>query len=242
MSLNHPSLWNVVKSQTTYKWLSYKSVFQGLIAVQVIAIVFSLMGVGSGSRGMGHIDLSIQFVSGDIVFFFTCLWAFFIAVSLDRDDNRLADQIFVTSIFSRQLANVLFIVVANLIGAITIVTASFVVKMIHIWIYGLDSFVFFGEYTLSGMVVFLITTFFYLMLIGSVGYLVGSIMRQGRLIKLLVIVFLGALIIVQDERLVPIITFFGQESNLFLFVLKVLLTSLASFGLAAVVTHRLEVQ
>ncbi|MGP4072648.1 hypothetical protein ACTWQB_08855 [Piscibacillus sp. B03] len=242
MSLNHPSLWDVVKNQTVYKWLSYKSVFQGLIAVQVIAMVFSLMGVGSGSRGMGHIDLSIQFVSGDFVFFFTCLWAFFIAVTLDRDDNRLADQIFVTSLFSRQIANILFIVVANLIGAISILLASFAVKISHIWIYGLDSFVIFGEYTLSIMVVNLIITFFYLMLISSVGYLIGSIIRQGRLIKLVVIVLIGAMITIQNERLAPIITFFGEESNLFLFVLKVLLTSIACFGLAAVATRRLEVQ
>lgn len=243
MSLSHPDLWSVVNKQFKYKWMSYKSVFQGLMIAQIIAMVFSLFGVASSSMGFGFIDLNIQYITGDFVFFFTCLWAFFISVALDRNENRLADQIFVTNSWSRHLANVVFIVIANMIGTITVVTASFFVKMIHIWIFGIDGFIFFGEYTLPGMLIFFIITFFYLILFSSLGYLIGSIMRQGKLIKFGVVLFVGGpLIFTDNSYLIPLFQFFGDESSVIWFILKILLTSMLAIGLTTLVSRRLEVQ
>ncbi|WP_279401819.1 hypothetical protein [Piscibacillus salipiscarius] len=82
MSLHHPNLWNVVNKQWKYKWISYKSVFQGLIIVQIIAIVFSLLGVGNGGFGSGAFHLNVQYVSGDIVFFLYVYLGFLLRLQL----------------------------------------------------------------------------------------------------------------------------------------------------------------
>ncbi|GEL78211.1 hypothetical protein [Tenuibacillus multivorans] len=241
MSLNNPSLWSVAKKQFCYKWLSYKSAFQALIVVQIIAMFFSVLGVGNASTRLGGMDVNINYLSGDIVFFFTMLWAFFMSLSVDNSQNRLADQIFITNQWSRHLANAMFLGALYLLAAVTAILSGFLIKLVNIWMYGLDEAVVYIDYTFWDIILAIVMSYFYYMLIGSIGYVIGHFTMINKVMKIVVIVLGFAFLLYQENKLIAdIALFYGNESNIFLFMLKVMLTSVPIYMLGMLVSRGLE--
>ncbi|RPF53379.1 hypothetical protein [Aquisalibacillus elongatus] len=242
MSLNSPSLKSTVIKQSKYKWMSYKSAFQSLIVVQIISILFTLLGAASGTSSFGLLQLHITYSTGDVILFFTFIWAFFTGLSIDRKENRLADQIFVTNQVSRHLANIVFLILINLVGMVTLVMAGFAIKLIIFWYKGPDQFLLLSSYSTSELLLVLGMVFLYLTLLSSIGYAIGSIVRLSKVVKVVVITTGVALVFLGDERVGQIISFYGSESSIVWFIGKVLVSSFLAFGLAYAIARQSEVR
>lgn len=129
MSLSKPNLASVVKKQYVHKLKANIGVFTSLLAVQILAILFSRNGVGSSGSGMNDFSINVQFYSADMVLVFTFIWAFITSLLLTTKVNRYPDFSFVTNRLSSNLANIYFLVTASFIAGTGAMLSGYVVKM-----------------------------------------------------------------------------------------------------------------
>src|SRR5690625_956695 len=107
MSLSKVNLGKIVKRQYQYKLRSYVWVFNSLILMQLLAILFSLGGPMSSGRSGDGFFLQINYYSADIIIAFTMLWAFIMAIQmLSIKDNEF---MFINNKPSDHLSDVTFL-------------------------------------------------------------------------------------------------------------------------------------
>ncbi|TFB22785.1 hypothetical protein E3U55_05995 [Filobacillus milosensis] len=241
MSFNQPSVSSAVKNQYLYKLKGYSSVFVALMTVQIIAMFFGVLGgVGQYGTSNGSMYLDLYYVSGDLIFAFTCIWAFVIAFTMDSKTNRQAMQVFVTNQLTRHLANGIYLVTLSIIGAITVLLGGFFIKSIVMILNGPESTFIFVGYTIGDFFIGLATTSLYLLLCSAVGYFAGKIASMGLVAKLVLII--GFLSVLFYNGLIERISeFFIMEDVFSIFILKVLVTSLVAYVMAIWLSKQLEV-
>ncbi|NMH74637.1 hypothetical protein HF078_16255 [Bacillus sp. RO2] len=249
MSLNKVTLEQVVRNQFIYKIGAYSGVFISLIVLQLIAIVFSLNGVGNSSWGSELISYNLHYYSGNIVFVFTMLWVFIVSIIITSKTYRDEDFSFVSNRMSSDLSNILFIVLVSLIGTFTALLSTFLLKVILLFLprfdlfyyspisMSMDSFLFFG----------LVTAFCYIFLCGAAGYFIGTLVRLSSLFKILVPVVIVGYLFIGDmfsevSGLATVVEFFYFESSLVTFVLKAFFTVVLLFTSAVAIFNRMEVR
>src|SRR5690606_14116494 len=120
---------SVVKKQYVFKLKAYLGVFTSLLAVQLLAILFSGSGVSSSGSGMNDMHIRVHFYSADMVLVFTFIWAFIISMLLTTKVNRYPDFTFVSYRLSSNLANIYFLVTASIIAGTSAMLSSYLVKM-----------------------------------------------------------------------------------------------------------------
>lgn len=246
MSLIETSLSEVVWKQFAFKRRSFFTTFGTLVVLQVLAIFFS--SGGSGSSGFHGRDLSVEltFYSGDIVVIFTVLWVFFIAIYATSKAARYDDYAFVGNRLSSHLANVLFLLTASLIGGLSATLCGYIVRII----------VYFSDDLTMGEGLFQLP-FDFLLSIGAIslygflfaafGYVFGVIIQFHRsFIFLLPAICVGVMIATVSngygEEMKAVFDFIIMETHFWLFLLKVLLVSGVFFGLAMLLSNKLEVR
>jgi len=247
MSLTTTSLVEAVRNQYFYKLKANIDSFSSLVGIQILAMLFSFGGVGSSGFGGEDISVNIKYYSSDMVFVFTMIWAFITAITITTKPYRNYDFTFVTNRLSSGLANVLFLGSAGLLGAITSVMSGNLLQVI--------SALFMDEqlYHLSGgsshYILGIFSTFFYLLLISSIGYFIGTLVQFSKVFVVIIpglfigTLFFQALALQEKEPFLwSLIQFYTTETTVSLFILKAVLTTLAFFALATSVLNRLEVK
>src|SRR6185437_4463337 len=116
MSLVEVNLSKVVKRQFSFKLRAYVGVFASLIAMQILGIFFSFLGASSSYFGGSSVSVSYTYYSADIVVGATMLWGFISAILITTKANRYDDFAFVTNRLSSNLSNMIFLIVASIIG------------------------------------------------------------------------------------------------------------------------------
>lgn len=246
MSLNNMSLGNVVFRQFNYKLKAFNGVLSSLVLVQLIAILFSLSGNGSFSSSGGS-GLTIQgtFYTNLNIIIFTFLWIIAHAVMMTTKAEREHGFTFVSNHVSNHLSNALFLVLSSAIGGVTAILAGFLSRVL---VY------FFSEeapalgagvhYEVSDIFTGIFSMIFYLLLFASAGYALGTLSQLHRTLPyLLPVLLIGIFIWLMqlDPSIVGRgVSFYFEEANPLLFVLKVTGTSIICFLLAIVLTGRLE--
>lgn len=248
MSLSKVSMISVVKKQLLYKLSAYTGVFSSLLLIQGIAILFLSLGstASSGSSSFG-VDLDIDYYSADTVITFTMLWAFINAVTIITKKYREDDFAFVTNRLSNNLSNILFLFISSIIGGVTAILSSFLVRGISYFILQNHSIIghdvmYSAQEVLSGMVV----TILYLLLFCSLGYFAGWLTQLHKsLVVVVPVAFVGSLIAIGwsgSNVLLHAIEFYATETNALLFVSKTVITSILLFVGAIMISNRLEVR
>ncbi len=243
MSLNSPGLGGLVWNQFIYKLQAYSGIFLTMVIVQLFAFLFGnsgMMGMGSG-----NVSINIHFYSADTVFMLTMVWMFISSILLTTRAYKEDDFVFVTSRLSSNLSNILFLVAASLIGAVTVLLSGFLVRTVT-YLFSSENFVSAGMPAgagelFSGMA----AIFLYLLLFGGVGYLIGSIVQLHRgLIVVVPVVLVGGFIfgIDQERFFEQIRLFFFAEHSFFPFLLKTLLTTGLLFLCSILISLRKEVR
>lgn len=247
MSLTTTNLWDVVKTQYHYKLKAQAGHFLTLVAMQLLAFLFSLNGVGGVSGGGGQgITYSIKYYTGDVIIVFTFIWAISVGYSLARDGFKI-DFTFVTNRFSSHLSNLAFIFTAAVLAGVTATLCGLLLRVVILLARGtVDAgSVWIAPWLLLGGI-FAVTL--YVMLLSMIGYLAGMLrQKHPALVALLVGLFLGTLFVEarstgQSRLFVTVFEFFSQEGSYALLALKVVLVSALVFGCVALFSNRMEVK
>lgn len=248
MSLTKVRLIDVIKRQYQFKLKAYSQVLVSLMILQAIGIVFSLGGTGMTGSSSDILDLEVHYYSADIIIVFTLLWGFSTAMLTTTKGYRYDDFAFVSNRFSSNLSNTLFLLTASVVGGITAILSSYLLKIIiyffidHGFVKGLEA----GTNPLT-LLMGIVTTSLYIFLFCSIGYLVGMLVQRSKLfIVLLPAFFFGSIMFAESRGEEGIIAavyhFFFTESSLILFMVKIIVTILLFFACSFVLSNRMEVK
>ncbi|SET00951.1 hypothetical protein SAMN05216389_104153 [Oceanobacillus limi] len=247
MSLTAVTLGNVVKKLYIFKMKSYMGLFTSLVILQLLALLFSLSGVGSSGGSINGNYVSVTYYSADMVIAFTLLWSFISAIMITTKAYREDDFIFVTNRFISNLANIAFLITASLIGAITALLSSFLLKVVIYYFVQVEpainsSMVYSPMEFILGMV----TTFGYIFLFSAVGYLIGSFVQFHKLFMFLIPVLLIGFIVPVSRNGFNILIYAGefyfQEPSFFLTIMKVVGTVGILFSASILLLNQREVR
>lgn len=245
MSLTTISLAETVKKQYFFKMKANIDSFSSLIWIQMMALLFSFNATASSGFTNNDISINIRYYTSDVVMVFTLIWSFVTAITITTKPNRYHDFTFISNRVSSSLSNILFLATANLFGGVTAILSHNLLKMV--WILSDEQHFYslqagFWEHLLGILVAFL-----YLMLLSSVGYLIGTLVQVSKLfiviLSALVIgsLFLGALF-QGNPFIVALYQFYFKEASLFFFLIKVLLSAAILFMASTSILNRLEVR
>ncbi len=86
MSLAEIRLWASVKRLYVFKLRSYANLFTALVAVQLIALLFTWGGMTGVTSGIGwdNMSISVRLFSGSGLFVFTLLWILTVSIILPQ--------------------------------------------------------------------------------------------------------------------------------------------------------------
>jgi len=248
MSLTTVSLTSIVKKQYSYKLKAYVQVFWNLVFLQLLAILFSLNGVGMSGSSSETLEVEVHYYSADLVAFFTMLWGFIIAIIITTKAYRNDDFTFVTNRLSHNLSNILFLLTASIIGGLTAMLSPNLLKVI---MYIFDRQLMVASTSAAGslneFIIGICTTSLYIFLFCALGYLIGTLVQIHKVFVVLVpALFFGALFlggVSGNTRIVS--NFFGfifTESSILLFMTKIIISCTLVFASALVLSTRLEVK
>lgn len=247
MSLTRTNLAAVVKKQYVFKLKSCSNLLISLIALQLIAILFTMGGmVDSMSIGSSYMSVTIRFYSGDGVFTFSLIWALATAFILTMPGYRNIDFTFVGNRLSSNLANFGFLLTASITGGISATLGSLMIRNIVYFsggsenILGTNFFMGPGE-LLTAMA----AAALYLLLLSAVGYFSGTLVQWNRILVLLLPALVVGTLIFEagnyNRRIIwRAVDFFIQESSLALFALKVTATVLLLWTGTILLTNKTE--
>lgn len=248
MYLTDANLFDMTKKQFIFKFNAYIGAFTSLMFTQVIGILFSLAGSGNTSGGSNSLSLNITYYTGNTIIVLTLIWMFITGVTVTTKQSRDGDFAFVTTRLSSNLANIAFLVVAALVGAVTAMLSGTLLKIIIYFFMGTEKIVS-QTYIVSPLelVIGLIATFLYALLISGAGFLAGNLVQLNKLFVVIlpatVIGFLFLEVRLNGDGVIMTVgKFFVTESSLILLSLKVLVTLAVLFYSATLVSNRLEVR
>lgn len=245
MSLTKMNMAEVVKKQFLFKLQANIDSFSSLVWIQLLALLFSFGGVGMSGMGNGDLNVNIKYYTSDFIIAFTLIWSIVTSITITTKPFRYQDFSFITNRVSSSISNILFLITTSLLGAFTAILSGNLLKIIvYLFInqniYRIDAGfnTFFMDLTM---------TFFYLLLVSSVGYFIGTLTQTSKVLIILIpVLFFGSLFLDTANQRVPFIVkifqSFVYESSVFLFIVKTILTTAILFIISTNILNRLEVR
>ncbi|MBU8879952.1 hypothetical protein BGM26_13285 [Bacillus sp. FJAT-29790] len=245
MSLMRANLGEIVKKQCAYKRKANIDSFSSLVMIQMIAILFSFGGSGMMGSSSGNMTIDVKYYSADIVIAFTMIWSLVTAITITTKPYRNQDFTFVTNRMSSSLANIFFLLIASIIGAITASLASYLLRALG---YLLFDYQFYGHpFLLKELILGIFITFLYVFCISSIGYLIGTLVQVNKIfIGVIPVLVIGSSILDSSMQREPFIAnvfqFFFMESSIGLFIFKIVITAAIFFIASISILNRMEVR
>ncbi|WP_164670785.1 hypothetical protein [Virgibacillus doumboii] len=247
MSLTKPSLAGAVKKQFNFKLKSFVGVFSGLIILQLLALLFSLGGTASMSRGGTAYDFQVRYFGADIVVVFTMLWAFINAILIKTKAYTEDDFLFVTNRLSSNLSNIAFLVAACIVGGVTAILSGYLLKDVIYFLFDTSPIMQTGMANVPDLVIGILATILFVFTCSSAGYLVGTLVQLHKSMAYIIpVVVIGLIMVVAQQTGVHMVVEVGQfyfaESSFWILVCKTVATSAVLFGASILISNRLEVK
>jgi hypothetical protein len=248
MSLTKVSLTEVVKKQYSYKLKAYGQVFMTLIVLQLLAILFSYNGVGTMGSSSDSLEINVHYYSANIVVGFTMLWGFISAILITTKAYRNDDFTFVTNRLSSNLSNMLYLLTASLIGGITAMLSTPLMKVIMYSFggqpYGTSANVWAAPVEL---LVGILATSLYVFLCCALGCIFGTLVQIHKVFVILLPgLYIGVLSLAATNGTSNIVEtgfeFIFAEPSILLFIGKIITISGLLFTCSFILSNRMEVK
>ena len=229
MSLNDVSVVQNVKKQVRWKLSSYSSVFMTIIAVQIMASLFTLNGTSYMSSGNDELRVEVSSYSLDSILMFSMVTVFIVSTMLAS--KHMVEENF--SIVTTRLTASLSTIVAQLI--ICVITTCTALSSFYIFAFIMrlrkseEPFLLQTAVEVKTLLLF----FSLLVVLSAAGFFVGSFLQTNRWI----IAIIGVVVIIGlFSYLVPSYeTISSQDEEAIAANAKVWLTSLKCLGISAVI-------
>ncbi len=248
MSLAKTSLGAAVKKQYLFKLRSYANLYVSMIAVQVIALLFTLGGMtGMSSMGMDNINIEIRNFSGTGILIFTVLWIIGSALIMTLPLYRNPDFTFITNRLSSNLANAGFLVTAAAVGGVTTGLGSILLRNIAYYTGG-GGHIISTNFSVGAGELFtgIAVATAYLLLFSAAGYFFGAMMQLHKSLYVIVpALLIGTFFYEAANEQVKIfkaLDFFFLERSPAMFVLKIMIGVLLLWSGAVLLSNRAEVR
>ncbi|WP_141231526.1 hypothetical protein [Bacillus sp. 7586-K] len=247
MYLTEVKFADVVMNQFKYKVKAYIGLFSSLLIVQVFGLLMSLNGSSSMGTVGNAFSLSLNNYTGNIVIIFTMLWGFISAITITTKAYRNDDFTFISNRLSRNLANIFFLILASLIGGITALLSGYLLKVVMFFFVD-EGFVILTNINITEIILGIFVTSLYMILLSSFGYFIGTVVQLSKWFKVLLpILFLSYLFLTANTSeettlIVEIGEFYLNEDSLFIFFLKIFITSILLFCFSIGLSNRMEVR
>ncbi|MDT8861591.1 hypothetical protein N0O92_15340 [Alkalihalobacillus sp. MEB130] len=248
MSLNNVTLATATKKLYKYKLKANIGLLNSLVFLQLIAVLFSLNGVGQMGTGGNGFSINVYYYSSTLVIAFTMLWAFIHSIFLTTKTFRYDDFTFVSNRIASNLSNMVFLATASLIAALFAMFTSPLLKVIAYFLLDhevlLETGIF---YSPTELLLGFAATTLYIFLFSALGYFVGTLIQLSKLFGILLpVIFFGTLFVEaragQSNLLITMGTFIFTESSFLLFIIKVVCLSSLLFGSSLFLSNKLEVK
>ena len=245
MYLTEITLFNVVKKQVEYKVKSYTGIFHSLIVLQLLGILFATIGTSSMSESVSFFSMTVEFYSSGVISAMTAFWLIINALLLTTTAYREDDFTFVTNRLSRLWANIIFLIILSVIGAVSSYLATNVLKVILFM--QNKELIFIDHVPITSGIFSLLGLIGYFILLGAIAYTVGSIVQRNKVVAIVLstsFIALGTVLLQfqVDELIAQVLYFFTQETNFVLFILKIIITSSLLFLLSWSMSRNQEVR
>ncbi|MFC6038998.1 hypothetical protein ACFPYN_05960 [Paenisporosarcina macmurdoensis] len=234
MSLQEVRLYEVVKKQVIYKVKSYTGILQTLMVLQLIGLFIAASGssgmVGGSSMSLNY---SFTFFSGTALAVMTILWIITNSVLISTTAYKNDDFTFVSTRWSRHLANGVYIGFLAILGTLTSYMGINVLKIVY-QILQVEAIY---DVNLSYMDQFasIINIFGYVLLSGILAYFIGSVLQFNKLFTVFGIIAIVAFIAVfnsfsQVNLYYSIGKFIFAEESISIFIIKIISICLLAFS------------
>ena len=231
-----------VKRQYVYKLNAYHSMFGTMILLQMIAVFLSIFGESAGT-GQNNIYVQVNFYSANTIIFFTCIWAFMMALSLTNNASKSMMTTFVTNKQTNHLSNFLFMITLSVVGGITANLLGFFIKMIVFLFYRTEpKLVLLETIYVHDLFIGIYATILYILFVFVIGYFIGELVQFHRSLIIFIPVLLFGALIVFINSIEPIVTFYIFESSLIVFTVKLTVSIIVLFLISTQIGNRLEVR
>lgn len=245
MSLTKINMAKTVKKQYLFKLKANIDSLSSLVWIQLLAVLFSLGGVGTSGMGNGELNIEVKYYSSDLVIIFTLIWSLVTAITITTKSFRNQDFTLVTNRVTSCLSNILFLVTTSILGAVTAVLSGNLLKLVRYLFfdhsfYSLDSN--WKMYVLGFSM-----TFFYLIFVSSIGYLIGTLTQISKIFVFAIPVSIIGVIAIEgfnykEPFIVNLFQFYVFEPSIIVFILKVCMTTAILFFISTFIFNRLEVR
>ncbi len=225
MSLQEVRLYEVVKKQFVYKVKSYTGILQTLMVLQIIGLFLAASG-NSGMMGgsSGSLNYTITFFSGTAITVMTIMWIITNSVLISTTAYKNDDFTFVSTRWSRHLANGVYIGFLAIMGTLTSYMGINVLKVIY-QVLRIEAIY---DMNLTYMEHFagLVTIFGYILLSGILAYFIGSVLQFNKVYTVIGIIAIVALIAVinsfnQVNLYYSLGKFILAEESILIFLIKI---------------------
>jgi hypothetical protein len=245
MSLTSANMNVVVKRQYLFKLKANIDAFSSLIGIQVIALLFSLGGMGMSGSSSSYFTLTVRSYSADVVMAFTMIWGLVTAITITTRSYRNFDFTFVTNRLSSNLSNVLFLVTASLLGGVTSILSGYLVRVAGYFFLGHTLYS--SEMAVGELILGIIAASLYILTASSIGYLFGTLAQVSKAFIIVIpALLIGFLFLDISFNPMPIqqeiYQFYFIESSFILFLIKILLTTAILFGTSSILFNRMGVR
>lgn len=244
MSFTTVNLLETVKKQYVFKLKANIDAYSSMIGIQLLAFLFSFGGISMG-MGSEFLNVNVRFISADVIIAFTMIWALVAGITITTKPYRHYDFMFITNRLSSNLANVLFLLTANIIGSVTALLAGNLFRQIASLL--TDQSIYSINIGFNEFVIGLCGAIFYMVLVSSIGYFIGTLVQVSKgFIVFIPVLFIGSLfvdgLIGNEPILVDIFRFYFMETSLVFFIVKVVLTAIIFYTAAFSILNRMEVR
>ena len=242
MSLMKSNLIHIVKKQYLYKLQGCSKFFLVMIIMQIVGMIFSICNIGSMSCTSNEtLKLSLYGNTTIQILIFTIACGMGSAINLNLNEAKSVDFTFVSNRISSNLSSIAILVTYAAFGAVTFPLSACFIRIAKYLLIGgsniieRDFYISPGELICSGG-----ATFLYILLFSSAVYFAVVLVERS---KAFIIALLALIVLLpRTELFNDIIIFYGSEHSFFMFMVKVLVTSILLFMASIIISNNVEVR
>ncbi len=246
MSLNQKTrkyIWLSTKFKVRMNW----HLFNILIGLLVFAVLTTAFGGSSSSYTTDYGTSIIYYITNDLIIVFLLIWSFVVGWTLARPAYIDMDVNFVSNRFTSHLSSILYLGFASILGALLSFFSIFLGKSIYFLVYASESLMVIDPYTLTDIAIGAIASICLSFLLATTGYVVGQLVNWSSMfVFILPALIIGNLFL--DARvegalgLTHLVLFFAEEHQWWMLLFKVIVVSIAAYGLIIFLTRCKEVR